>query len=144
ANDFVIPYPRFGIYRLADGAKQSQRTQIVFHWPFRSPFHECTNCSWRGVKNCYAIFLNNAPESIRLRKVWCAFIHEARRSVCQRTIDDIAVTCDPAHIRRAPENIFVTEIEHVFRSQFRIKQITASRMQNSLWFPGRTAGVQNE
>ena len=50
---------------------------------------------------------------------------------------------DPADICRAPKDVFVAHIEDVFHRRINSDQITAGRVQDSLRFSGRAAGVEN-
>ena len=50
---------------------------------------------------------------------------------------------DPAHVRSAPEKIFVADIENIFHRRINAEQIATGGMQNSLRFSGRAAGIKN-
>src|SRR6266849_5549179 len=81
ADDFAIPHPGFGIDRLANGAEQAQAGKIVLQRPVLAPLDESANGSRRGVKNIYAMTLDDAPEAIRFGIVRRAFVHQHRRAV---------------------------------------------------------------
>src|SRR2546430_5532377 len=50
---------------------------------------------------------------------------------------------DPADISRAPKNIFIANVEDVFRGAVNPDEIAARGVENSFRFSGRTAGVKN-
>ena len=139
----MIPNPRFRVNRFANCAEQTERREIVFFHPLVAPPNERANRGRRGVENVNPILLDDFPEPVRLRPIGCAFIHECRRAVGERTVNDITVASHPSHVRGAPKNIFVANVEDVFRGGINSNEVTASRVQNPFWFPGRAAGVKN-
>ena len=141
---FVVPHPRFRIDRFADGAQQTQRGEIVLLRPLVAPFHERADRRRRGVKNGDAILRNDAPKAIRLRPVRRPFVHQGRRAIGQRAVDDVAVAGDPADVGRAPKDVFLAKIEDVLGRDGDAKQIAAGSVKNALRFAGRSAGVKDE
>jgi hypothetical protein len=144
ADEFVVPHPRFGIDWLAYGAKQAEGSQVMLLRPLDAPFHKRANGGGRGVENRHAIFLDDAPEAVRLREVGRAFIHQTRRAVRQRPIDHVAVARDPTDVRGAPERVLIAQVEDVFGGELGIEQIAARGMEDAFRFAGRAAGVENE
>jgi hypothetical protein len=53
------------------------------------------------------------------------------------------VASHPADIRSAPVNVIITKVEDILCRCVNPDQITACRVQNSLRFSGRTAGIKN-
>ena len=53
------------------------------------------------------------------------------------------MTGDPADVGCAPVNVFIADVEDVFHRAINPEQVTAGRMQDSLWLSGRTAGIEN-
>src|SRR5215510_11750389 len=80
-DDSVIPHPRFRVYWLAYRAQQTQACQVVFERPLLAPFDEGANRGRRRVENVDAVTFDDVPESIRLRPIRRAFVHESRRAV---------------------------------------------------------------
>src|SRR2546421_11595 len=64
-------------------------------------------------------------------------------TIGQRSVDHIAVPSDPADIGRAPKNVLVADVEDIFHCCIDADEVTAGGVQDSLWLPGRTAGVEN-
>ena len=144
ADVLVIPDPCLGIDRFAHGAEQAKGGKVVLRRPFVSPFHEGADGGWRGVENGHAVMGDDAPEAVRLRPVRSALVHESRRAVGQRAIDDVAVARDPADVGGAPEGVLLAEIEDIFRGDGDTEQVAARGVEDALGFSGRAAGVEDE
>ena len=59
------------------------------------------------------MLLDDPPEAVRLGLVRRAFVHEDRRAVRERAVDDVAVAGDPADVGGAPVDVVLLEIEDV-------------------------------
>src|SRR5438045_5564167 len=114
----------------------------MFHNPLLSPANKRANRCRGSVKNVDPIFFDDFPKSIGLGPVRRAFVHDDRRAMRHRAIDNITVTRDPAYISRAPKDIFIANVEDVFGSRINLDEVTAGRMQNSLRFSSGSAGVE--
>ncbi len=73
-----------------------------------------------------------------------AFVHQRRRAVDQRTIDQVAVPGDPADIGRAPIDLPGAVVEHPLMGQCGIEQIAAAGMQNALRLARGAGGIKDE
>jgi hypothetical protein len=62
-----------------------------------------------------------------------------RSSVCEWSVNDVGVSCDPTDVGRTPIHIGRFVIEHVFKRGGRIYQVSTGRMQNAFRFTGGTA-----
>src|SRR5438067_9934978 len=114
----------------------------MFRHPLVSPADERADRRRGGVQNIDTIFFDDFPEAVRLRPVWHPLVHDSRRTIRQRTINNVAVPGHPADVSGAPKNIFVANVEDVFHGRIDAHEITACRMQNSLRFPSGTAGIE--
>src|SRR5256886_15231190 len=76
-NHLAVPHPSFGINRLANRPQQAQTVELVLLRPFVAPLNERADRRGRGVKDIHFVPVNDAPETVRLRKIWRAFVHEA-------------------------------------------------------------------
>ena len=90
------------------------------------------------------MLLHKLPESIWLWPVRGALIHQNRRAVRERPIDNVTVAGDPAYIGRAPVYIILSQVKYVFASSVSAGQIASTRMHDPLGLPCRTARVENE
>src|SRR6266542_6074103 len=111
-------------------------------YPIIAPANECPDRRWSGVENVDAILFDDLPEAIGLWPVRRAFIHNGRRSIGQRTINNVTVAGDPADIGGAPKNIFIANVEDVLGGRVNADQITAGGVQDSLRFPGGAARIE--
>ena len=73
-----------------------------------------------------------------------ALEHQRGRAVGERTVDDIAVAGDPAHVRRAPVDVAVMVVEHVLVRDRRVDEIATRRMHDALGASRRAGGVEDE
>ena len=144
ANLLVIPHPGLGIDRFTDRAEEAERREVVFVDPLVTPFDEGADGGWCGVENGHAVILDDAPETIRVGPVRRAFIHQASRTIGQRTVDQVAVAGDPADVGAAPIDVVLAEIENVFRRGVGLGEVTGCGVEDALGFSGRAAGVENE
>src|SRR5438045_8200315 len=101
---FVIPHPCFRINWFADRAKQAERREIVFCHPIVAPANESADCCRSGIENVDSIFVNNFPETIGLGPIGCALVHNGRRTIRQRNVNDIAVAWQPTDVGGATKN----------------------------------------
>src|SRR5215475_7987569 len=99
-----------------------------------APPNKSANRRWRRVKNADPIFFDDFPESVRFRPVRSAFIHDRRRAVGERTIDDVAMARNPTDISSAPVNILISNVEYVLCRRVNADQIAASGVQDAFWF----------
>ena len=112
----VVPVPRFGVDRLADRPQQLEAGEVVLFHPFRPLPHQRADRGRRGVELVDLVLGADLPEAACIGIGRNAFKHHRGRAIRQRTIDDIAVTCDPTHIGGAPEHIAIMVIEgHLMR-----------------------------
>ena len=110
-NHFVIPHPRFRIDRFSDRSKKTQTRQVVLVRPLVAPFDECSNRRRSRVENVDLILFDHLPEAAFVRPVRTAFVHDSRRPVRQRSVNDVAVPGDPANVGGTPVRVFVFQIE---------------------------------
>ena len=80
----------------------------------------------------------------RVRIVGHTFEHQSRCSVRKRSVDDVAVACNPSDIRRAPVNIAVVIVENVLMGHGGVNEITARRMQHALRLSSRARRIKYE
>ena len=130
----VIPHPRFRIDRFADRAEQAQRAEIVFLDVMIARLDERTDRSGSGVKDSHLVVSHDLPEAIPIRLVRRAFIHDLSGSISHRTIDNVAVAGNPAHIRRTPVDIVRLVIEDVLKGRRSPGHVTAGSVENPLGF----------
>ena len=111
ADRLVIPHPRLGIDRLADGAQQPQAGEIVLVRPLIAPFDEGADGGGRGVENADAVLLDDLPEAVFVGQLGRPFVHDGGGAVGERAVDDVAVAGHPADVGRAPVGVVFLEVE---------------------------------
>src|SRR5437870_1675475 len=114
----------------------------MFRHPIVAPANERADRCRSGVENVDSIFFDDFPETIGLGPIGRTLVHNGRRTIRQRTINDITVAGDPADVSGAPKNVFITNIEDVFHGRVNADEITASGMQYPLRLPGGTARIE--
>src|SRR6266478_9900990 len=114
----------------------------MFRHPIVAPANESADCCRSGVKNVDSIFFDDFPEAIGLGPVRGPLVHNSRRTIRQRTINDIAVAGNPADVGGAPKNVFITNVEDILHGRVNTDEITTSGMQDPLRLPGGTAGIE--
>src|SRR6266487_1601830 len=114
----------------------------MFRHPIVAPANESADCCRSGVENVDSIFLDDFPETIGLGPVWGSLVHNSRRTIRQRTVNDIAVAGDPADVRSAPKNVFITNVEDILHGRVNADEVTASGVQNSFRLPGGAARIE--
>src|SRR4029453_13588806 len=107
-----------------------------------APANKCADRCWRSVKNVDPIFFDDFPEPIGFRPIRRAFVHDGCRAISERTIDDVAVTRDPADISRAPKDIFISNVEDVLCGRINSDQITACSVKDAFWFASGATRVE--
>ncbi len=84
------------------------------------------------------------PEARKIRVVRHPFEDQRRRAVGQWAVDDIAMTGDPAHVRRTPVDVAVVIVENVLMRYGRVNHIAAGSVQYTFGRAGRTRRVEDE
>src|SRR5215468_8207084 len=114
ADILVIPDPGLRVDRLADGTQESQALEIVFTGKFRSPSHEGADRGRCRMKNRHAVFFHDTPETIFIRPIRRPFVHDLSNAVGHGAIDDVRMSCHPADVGGAPEDIVLLYVEDPF------------------------------
>ena len=73
-----------------------------------------------------------------------ALVHERRRAVGERSVDDVGVARDPADVGGAPVDVVVLEVEDRLGGRGDVGEVAAGRVQDALGLAGRAARVEDE
>ena len=144
ADDAIIPFPGFGIDRLADRAEQPQRGARGLLHRLVAGLHQRADRGRRGVEDIDLVLVDDLPESRHRRIIRHAFEHQRGGAVGERSIDDVAVAGDPADVGGAPINVAVVIVEDVLMRHRRVDQIAGGGVQHALRLAGRARGVKDE
>ena len=90
------------------------------------------------------MLLDDLPEPPFVGPVRGPFVHDARHAQRERTIDDVGVSCDPAHIGSAPEGVVGLEVEDPLAGKRGPQQIAAGGVQDALGLAGGARCVEDE
>src|SRR5829696_7448940 len=105
---------------------------------FVAPLHERADRGRGGVQDRYAVPLAEVPEAVLLGPVRGALVHDARRAVRERAVDEIGVPRHPSNVRGAPEYVVIAQVEYELRRRGDAGQVAAGRVDDALRFAGRT------
>ena len=109
-----------------------------------APFHERADRGWGGVEDGDPVLLDDLPQTVEIREVGGALVHDAGRPVGERAVDDVAVTGDPPDVGAAPIDVCVgLEIEDVMVGGDDPGQIATLGVDDPLRAPGRARGVED-
>ena len=104
--------------------------------------HKSSNRSRSCVENINLMFINHFPKTRNGRIVRHTFKHQSSRCIRQRTVNNIAVACNPTDVGCAPVHIGVgVEIEHVLVCVRHMGEVTTRGVHDSLRFTGGAARV---
>ena len=129
---FIVPVPGFYIDGFTDCAQHAERLQLFILQRITTKTHQAPNGGGRGIENIHAIFINDTPKSAGIRIGGDPFEHQGRGAGTQRTINGIAVTRNPAHIRRTEINIPWFILEDIDKGIGGIDHITRAGMDHPL------------
>ena len=140
----MIPFPRFRIDRLADGAEQSNTLARGFLDGLIAGLHQRADRGRRGVEDVDLVLVDDVPEPRIIGIIRYAFEHQRGRAVRQRPIHNVAVAGDPADVGGAPEDITIVIVEYVLMGHRCEHQIAARSVQHALGLAGRSRSIEDE
>mmetsp|Transcript_49907 Transcript_49907/g.129989 ORF Transcript_49907/g.129989 Transcript_49907/m.129989 type:complete len:303 (+) Transcript_49907:472-1380(+) len=105
ADDRVVPPPRLGVDRLADGAEQTERLAAGGGDGLITDAHERADRRRRRVHLRHFVLVDCTPQPARIWIRGDAFEDELRRAVEHRAVGDVRVAGDPATVGGAEEGV---------------------------------------
>ncbi len=90
------------------------------------------------------VLVHHFPETTLIREVWHTFKHQCGGAVSQRSVDDIGMACDPAHIRGTPVDVAIMIVEDILMGHRSVDKIAAGGVQHTLWLAGGAGSVEDE
>ena len=139
----VIPDPGFGVDRLADRSHQANARQVMLCRPLGAPLHEGADRGRRRVEHGDAVSLDDFPQPIFARPIRRALVHDHRRAIGERAVDDVTVPGDPADIGGAPIHVFFLQIEHPLRGGVTADEVAARGVDDALRLSGGAGRVED-
>ncbi len=122
----IIPLPGRWIDRLADCSKNSQRAEIILVRLILSHFMQKPDQGWRCIELVDLILFYHLPASSCIRIGRHTLEHNSRGASSKRSIDDIRMSRDPAHICCTPVSIIIFEIKDCLHSHLRPEDIAGT------------------
>ena len=93
------------------------------------------------MKDVDAESLGDAPGPTRVGVSRHSLVHHARRTQCQRAVDDVGVAGDPTDIGEAPVGVLGVDVLVVLRGACYVRQIAARAVLTTLGSARRAACV---
>ena len=110
----------------------------------RADLDERADRGRRGVEHGHLVILDHFPEAARIRIGRYALEHDFGRADGQRTVADVGVPGDPAHVGRAPEDVARLVVERPLHREHGPQQVAAGGMLHALGLAGGAGGVEDE
>ena len=145
ADLLPVPDPCLGVDRLTNRAEHPQARQIVCSGVFRPPLHEGADGRRRRVQRRDSIALDDRPPAVPAREIGRALVENARGTVRERPVDDVAVAGDPPDVGGAPIDIGLgLQVENCPVCEGNLGQVATSGVHDPLRAGRRARGVQQE
>jgi hypothetical protein len=142
ADDLPVPDPGLRVDRLAHGPEEPDRREVVLLRELRAPAHERADRGGRGVEDRRPVRLHDGPPTVLVGPIRRALVHDPRRVVRERPVDDVGVAGDPPAVGGAPEDVVVVDVEDHPVRRGDLGQVPAGRVRDPLRLPGRAARVE--
>ena len=98
----------------------------------------------RRVDGRRLVLLDDLPVAVGVRGGGQALEQDAGDAVAERTVDDVAVTRDPADVGRAEVDVVVVQVEDVLGGVVHVEQVAAGAVQHALGRARGARGVEDE
>src|SRR5918993_4042153 len=89
------------------------------------------------------MLFHNCPIPVGLGKVRRSLIHYFRYTMHQRSIDNIAVTRDPADICSTEKDVLFCKVKDPLGSSIEMRKVATSSMHYALGLAGRPRSIEN-
>src|SRR5258706_6754576 len=110
---------------------------------FLTKSHQTTNGCGSSIKNRDFILGNKLPPTVGSRVTVCALEQNSGRSIHERTINGITMSCHPTYIGCTPKNVFRFDIKDKLGSGISTNGIASLHMLNTLGFPCTTTCIKD-
>lgn len=140
-HDLIVPFPHLCGNRLTDGTQHAEILQIMLDVVVARSLEQAQS-RWGDVELSYLLLIADIPVSGEIGICRSAFEHHGCNTEQERRVYDVCVPGDPAHITTAEETIAWVNVEDVLAGHRRSKQVSCSRVHNSLGLASRSRGVQ--
>ncbi len=131
------------VERLAGEEQIAQRRGVVLLHPRRVLLLQHADRRGRGEHRRHLVVLNDLPPHARVGAHRHALVHDGRRAVDERPVDDVRVAHDPADVGGAEVGLPGFGAEDVAHRAGERHRVAAGVALNALRFPRRAAGVED-
>src|SRR5204863_6940980 len=83
------------------------------------------------------------PEASTVGKIGRPLVHQSRRAVGQRPVNNIGMACHPADIRRAPVNVVFFDVENQVVGHGCSEKVSRGGVNDAFRLAGGSAGVKD-
>jgi hypothetical protein len=143
ADDLVVPFPDLGGNGLTDRAKDSERLHLVLDVLVASALQE-SECSRSDVELCDIVLCADLPVSAEIGVCGSALEDHSGDTENQRSVDDVSVAGDPAHVTTAEEDIRVVDVEDILAGHGGAQKVAGGCVHDALGLASGARGVQQE
>ena len=137
ADDLSVPHPRLGVDGFPHSAEHPEAGEVKLLRDLTPQLHERANSGGGGVKNCDPILLDDFPPTPRVWGIRSSLIDHLGGTVGQGSIDDVAVSGNPADVGGAPIHIcFSVQVENILVREGSLGEVSPRRVQDAFGFAG--------
>jgi hypothetical protein len=143
ANDLVVPLPHLCGNGLTDRSKNSEVLHVVLDVLVAGALQQ----SERGrgdVELCDVVLCADLPVSAEIGVCGSALEDDSGNTENERSVHDVGVTGDPAHVATAEEDVRVVDVEHVLAGHGGAQQVAGGRVHYTLGLTGGAGCVEQE
>ena len=144
ANHLLVPDPGFWVDRLPHRAQDSQGAHVVLVRHLPAALHEGPNCCRCCVKEGHLVLLNHLPKGAGLARAGSPLVHHRGGAIGEGAIHDVAVARNPAHIRGAPMDVVLADVENPLEGEVGPEVVARCGVNHTLGFSGGSGGVEHK
>jgi hypothetical protein len=143
SDDLVVPFPDFGGDGLTDRAKDSEMLHLVLDVLVTSTLQESERCR-SDVELCDLMLRADLPVSAEIGVCGSALENHGSDTENKRSVDDVSVTSDPAHIATTEEHVGVVNVKDVLSGHGSAEQVAGGCVHDTLGFASGARSVEQE
>src|SRR6185437_13384596 len=144
ANIVMIPMPGLFVDGFTHSAEYTKRTQILILHEVQTKAHEAADGRRRRIEDIDLKLVHYIPKPSRIGIGGNAFEHQRSRAGAQRTIDDIAMSRDPADVRGTEIDLAGFILKYIDETVVGEDHIAPAGVYDPFGFAGRAGGIKNE
>ena len=140
----MIPHPGLGVDRLADRAEEAQGLVLVLLGPGLAGGHEGPDRRGGGVELGDLVLGDGVPVASGVGIGRNPLEHDGGGAVARKgTVDDVAVSRDPADVGGTVEDVLLVVVEDVLEGEVGVDHVAAGGVEHALGLARRTGRVED-